>query len=287
MDALRKVTLWVLMLVLFICECMVMGIFAVDAGSAEKSIRKALDESEIVSELVMESLKANSVNGAAIYGETIEELAESDAMTDFFAEYISNGIRESVYGYQVEEIAYGKLLEAVDKGIDQVNAGGEVQISSDEKLLFMSAVSKAAPEMTEGIGKVISSFETTAGGDTEEVSSAVEGKSAIASMMNPVTRIMLIAVAVIVILILITTVLSREDGRVVLRTAGPTIAAVVLYGALALRGIGASSSAADIFLNELVKNGAFAVAAAGAGEALIIAAAGTFYKRRAGRRENA
>ena len=285
MDALRKVTLWVLMLVLFICECMVMGIFAVDAGSAEKSIRKALDESEIVSELVMESLKANSVNGAAIYGETIEELAESDAMTDFFAEYISNGIRESVYGYQVEEIAYGKLLEAVDKGIDQVNAGGEVQISSDEKLLFMSAVSKAAPEMTEGIGKVISSFETTAGGDAEEVSSAVEGKSAIASMMNPVTRIMLIAVAVIVILI--TTVLSREDGRVVLRTAGPTIAAVVLYGALALRGIGASSSAADIFLNELVKNGAFAVAAAGAGAALIIAAAGIFYKRRAGRRENA
>ena len=285
MDALRKVTLWVLMLVLFICECMVMGIYAVDAGSAEKSIRKALDESEIVSELVMESLKANSVNGAAIYGETIEELAESDAMTDFFAEYISNGIRESVYGYQVEEIAYGKLLEAVDKGIEQVNAGDEVQISSDEKLLFMSAVSKAAPEMTEGIGKVISSFETTAGGDAEEVSSAVEGKSAIASMMNPVTRIMLIAVAVIVILI--TTVLSREDGRVVLRTAGPTIAAVVLYGALALRGIGASSSAADIFLNELVKNGAFAVAAAGAGAALIIAAAGTFYKRRAGRRENA
>ncbi|MDY4959032.1 MAG: hypothetical protein SO262_01975 [Lentihominibacter sp.] len=285
MDALRKVTLWVLMLVLFICECMVMGIFAVDAGSAEKSIRKALDESEIVSELVMESLKANSVNGAAIYGETIEELAESDAMTDFFAAYISNGIRESVYGYQVEEIAYGKLLEAVDKGIDQVNAGGEVQISSDEKLLFMSAVSKAAPEMTEGIGKVISSFETTAGGDAEEVSSAVEGKSAIASMMNPVTRIMLIAVAVIVILI--TTVLSREDGRVVLRTAGPTIAAVVLYGALAFRGIGASSSAADIFLNELVKNGAFAVAAAGAGAALIIAAAGIFYKRRAGRRENA
>ena len=285
MDALRKVTLWVLMLVLFICECMVMGIFAVDAGSAEKSIRKALDESEIVSEIVMESLKANSVNGAAIYGETIEELAESDAMTDFFAEYISNGIRESVYGYQVEEIAYGKLLEAVDKGIEQVNAGDEVQISSDEKLLFMSAVSKAAPEMTEGIGKVISSFETTAGGDAEEVSSAVEGKSAIASMMNPVTRIMLIAVAVIVILI--TTVLSREDGRVVLRTAGPTIAAVVLYGALALRGIGASSSAADIFLNELVKNGAFAVAAAGAGAALIIAAAGTFYKRRAGRRENA
>ena len=285
MDALRKVTLWVLMLVLFICECMVMGIFAVDAGSAEKSIRKALDESEIVSELVMESLKANSVNGAAIYGETIEELAESDAMTDFFAEYISNGIRESVYGYQVEEIAYGKLLEAVNKGIEQVNAGDEVQISSDEKLLFMSAVSKAAPEMTEGIGKVISSFETTAGGDAEEVSSAVEGKSAIASMMNPVTRIMLIAVAVIVILI--TTVLSREDGRVVLRTAGPTIAAVVLYGALALRGIGASSSAADIFLNELVKNGAFAVAAAGAGAALIIAAAGTFYKRRAGRRENA
>ena len=285
MDALRKVTLWVLMLVLFICECMVMGIFAVDAGSAEKSIRKALDESEIVSELVMESLKANSVNGAAIYGETIEELAESDAMTDFFAEYISNGIRESVYGYQVEEIAYGKLLEAVDKGIEQVNAGDEVQISSDEKLLFMSAVSKAAPEMTEGIGKVISSFETTAGGDAEEVSSAVEGKSAIASMMNPVTRIMLIAVAVIVILI--TTVLSREDGRVVLRTAGPTIAAVVLYGALAFRGIGASSSAADIFLNELVKNGAFAVAAAGAGAALIIAAAGTFYKRRAGRRENA
>ena len=285
MDALRKVTLWVLMLVLFICECMVMGIFAVDAGSAEKSIRKALDESEIVSEIVMESLKANSVNGAAIYGETIEELAESDAMTDFFAEYISNGIRESVYGYQVEEIAYGKLLEAVDKGIEQVNAGDEVQISSDEKLLFMSAVSKAAPEMTEGIGKVISSFETTAGGDAEEVSSAVEGKSAIASMMNPVTRIMLIAVAVIVILI--TTVLSREDGRVVLRTAGPKIAAVVLYGALALRGIGASSSAADIFLNELVKNGAFAVAAAGAGAALIIAAAGTFYKRRAGRRENA
>ena len=282
MDALRKVTLWVLMLVLFICECMVMGIFAVDAGSAEKSIRKALDESEIVSELVMESLKANSVNGAAIYGETIEELAESDAMTDFFAEYISNGIRESVYGYQVEEIAYGKLLEAVDKGIEQVNAGDEVQISSDEKLLFMSAVSKAAPEMTEGIGKVISSFETTAGGDAEEVSSAVEGKSAIASMMNPVTRIMLIAVAVIVILI--TTVLSREDGRVVLRTAGPTIAAVVLYGALAFRGIGASSSAADIFLNELVKNGAFAVAAAGAGAALVIAAAGALYKRRAGRK---
>ena len=282
MDALRKVTLWVLMLVLFICECMVMGIFAVDAGSAEKSIRKALDESEIVSELVMESLKANSVNGAAIYGETIEELAESDAMTDFFAEYISNGIRESVYGYQVEEIAYGKLLEAVDKGIEQVNAGDEVQISSDEKLLFMSAVSKAAPEMTEGIGKVISSFETTAGGDAEEVSSAVEGKSAIASMMNPVTRIMLISVAEIVILI--TTVLSREDGRVVLRTAGPTIAAVVLYGALALRGIGASSSAADIFLNELVKNGAFAVAAAGAGAALVIAAAGALYKRRAGRK---
>ena len=157
-----------------------------------------------------------------------------------------------------------------------------MQISSDEKLLFMSAVSKAAPEMTEGIGKVISSFETTAGGDAEEVSSAVEGKSAIASMMNPVTRIMLIAVAVIVILI--TTVLSREDGRVVLRTAGPTIAAVVLYGALALRGIGASSSAADIFLNELVKNGAFAVAAAGAGAALVIAAAGALYKRRAGRK---
>lgn len=284
MESFRKVTLWILMLVLLICECMVMGIYAVDAGSTEKNIRKALDESDIVSSIVKESLADNTVNGAGVYGEVIEELAESEAMTDFFASYISNGIRESVYGYEIEEIANDKLMAAVDKGIDQVNSSGGVQISSTEKQLFLNAVSQMTPELTKGINSVISSFETLTYGEADEVSGAVEDQTAISKMMSPATRVMLIAL--IVVMILIITVLSRADGRGAMRTAGPTLIATILYGALSFRGIGAASSASDIFLNELIKTGAFAVAIAGAVATAIIAVVEILYKRRTAKKVN-
>lgn len=283
MEALRKVTLWILMLVMLLCECVVMGIFAVDAGSGQKSVAKALAKSDIISDIVEESLKKNSVNGEAFYGETIEKLAKSDAMTEFFATYISNGIRESVYGYEVEEIAYDKLLQAVDEGIAQVNRESDVNITSDQKQIFMGAVSRTAPDLTKGLNTVISGYEATATGEYGETAAAMENKSAINTVMKLTTRIILIAV--IAFTIMLIAMLSRSDRRGILRVAGTTLVATLLYGYAAFRGTGAVSESSDIFLNELVKSGAGAVAIGGLVTTAIMVVIGIVVRRGGDRRK--
>ncbi|MDO4197338.1 MAG: hypothetical protein Q4D33_14455, partial [Prevotellaceae bacterium] len=83
-----------------------------------------------------EALKDSTVNTAGVYGEMMEAVMGSKAMTKFFTSYISDGIRNIAYGNPQYDIANDELLEAFRKGVKQVNQSGQYSIDSAREEVF-------------------------------------------------------------------------------------------------------------------------------------------------------
>lgn len=271
MEIMKRFTVIILIFFLLILECILMGVFALDLGSGTRSVRDAITTSGIVSEMTEDALRAGTVNMGGAYGEKLEAVMESEAMTDFFTEYISTGIRSIVYGVSYEEIAVDEMLRAFDKGADQVNASGKYDITPDERNTLMMYMEQAAPDLTQSLDVTMKKYETTTAGGAGEAVSQARGVSMFAPILSPAFRtIMLVALAVIAAILLF---LSDFRPKGLAWSGAATLAAGALYLMVGVRGAGGGTETVDVFLNVLVKDGAMAVSAAAIAAGLLLMAA--------------
>ena len=62
MKAVKIILAIIAVVALFVAEALTMGLFALDEATSEESVREALTESDIVSQLVDEALAEGTVN---------------------------------------------------------------------------------------------------------------------------------------------------------------------------------------------------------------------------------
>ena len=277
MEGMKKLTVIILAVVLWLCECMFMGIFAVDAGASERSVKSGLEASNIVTELTESTLKANTVNMGGAYGDKMTAVMGSDAMTDFFTAYISSGIKSIVYGNDQPEIANDELLQAFSEGIDQVNVSGNYSISSDEQALFEQYISNATPDLTASLSDTMSKYELVTTDATNSNMKQSAGSMSFTTMMKPMVRIVLGLIILAAIFIIAT--LSKGTARFGVRSVMPTLLATGIYGYLGYKGT-SSLNAADAFMSQLVKCGATTVAIGGALACVILTIISIAIKRK-------
>ena len=254
MDTMKKFTVGLLVIVLLIAECIFMGVLALDFGSGPRSVRDALTKSQIVAEITEDSIRSQTVNMGGLYGEMMEEIMATEAMTDFFTEYVSEGIRSIIYQREYEEIATDELLRAFDKGVDQVNEEGKYNISPDLRKLLMEYAEQTAPDLTQSLNKTMAMYQAAATGTAEEAAQTAQSVSAIAPLLSTASKgIMLLVIIGIGAALYF---LSGRRAKGIVWTAVATIAAGAIYGGLAYRGIGTSDETARQFLDVLIKDGA-------------------------------
>lgn len=254
MDTMKKVGVGFLVLILFIMECMFMGIFALDTGSSPESVRDGLETSQIVTKMTEEVLSESTVNMGGKYGEKMEAVMGTEAMTDFFTEYVSQGIQSVIYGKECEEIATDELLRSFAKGIGQVNDEGKLTIGPGEQALFLVAITAAAPDLTASLNEIMGKYQITTAGGAEEAASQAESIALFAPVLTPAFRAGLAAAMIVALLLIV--LFAKTHARGLVLSGAATLAAAALYGGLSVRGYGSSSEPVDTFISVLIEDGA-------------------------------
>ena len=74
------------------------------------------------------------------YGEMMKAIFSTEAIDDFFTQYVTAAVNTQFFGDPYVEVADDELMAAFSEGIDQVNAEGEYQISPLEGELLRQAM---------------------------------------------------------------------------------------------------------------------------------------------------
>ncbi len=276
MDTMKRFTAGLVVFFLLIAECIFMGVLALDFGSSPRSVRDAITTSGIVAQVTEDSIRAQTVNMGGLYGEMMTAVMGSEAMTDFFTEYVSQGIRSIIYGQEYEEIATDELLKAFDKGVDQVNDAGKYNISPDLRKMLMEYAEQTSPDLTQSLSKTMSMYQAAATGTADEAAQTARSVSTFAPLLTTASKgIMLL---VIIGLGAVLFLLSGRKAKGLVQAAAVTLATAAIYGGLSFRGIGASDEVARQFLDVLIKDGAGMSAMVCAVAGALLLAASAIYK---------
>lgn len=146
---------------LAVTACLAMGSIAVSKAISEGSIEKAIVETGAVEELTDDILRQNTTNLGGEYGNIMQTILKSDAMTDFFAAYTASCLQSQIYNEAYPEIGSDDLNAAFSKGIDECVANGSISMDAFERKLFDSALNMVMPSLTKGINYVFSQMDLT------------------------------------------------------------------------------------------------------------------------------
>lgn len=146
---------------LAVTACLAMGSIAVSKAISEESIEKAIVETGAVEELTDDILRQNTTNLGGKYGDVMQTILKSDAMTDFFAAYTASCLQSQIYDEDYPEIGSDDLNAAFSRGIDECVANGSISMDDFERKLFDSALNMVMPTLTEGINYVFSQMNLT------------------------------------------------------------------------------------------------------------------------------
>ena len=83
MRALKIIGAIIISAVLLAGEVFLMAAFAFDRALSEESLRKAVEENNLVEAMVEEALRESTVSMGGEYGEMVMSVMRTDAMTDF------------------------------------------------------------------------------------------------------------------------------------------------------------------------------------------------------------
>lgn len=173
MRFLRGLLAFVLALILIASSALALGSFAVSRAVSEDAVRQAITETDAVGQLTGNIIIQNTINLGGEYGETMQAILKSDAMTDFFTEYTARSLQAQVYGTEMEELGSDALNEAFSRGMDECLANGTVTMDEGERMIFDQALNTAMPNLTEGVNFVLDQMELTDFVD-EETSQQIE-----------------------------------------------------------------------------------------------------------------
>ena len=153
MRALKIIAALAAGVLLFVAECVTMGMLCIDKSLTEEAAEKAIVRSGIVQEMVDRALTENTVNGGGEYGQAAAAVMETDAMTSFFTVYMTNAMRSAVYGEEYEEIADDELMAAFSAGAEELSGQGRLNITPLEEDLIKQQMQRQMPDLTAGLNQ--------------------------------------------------------------------------------------------------------------------------------------
>ena len=128
---------------------------------SEGAVEKAITETDAVGMLTDNIIEHNTINLGGVYGETMQAILKSDAMTDFFTAYTARCLQSQVYGEEMEEIGTDNLNAAFSEGMDECLEKGIIVMDQGERAMFDAALNAAMPNLTKGINYVLDQMDLT------------------------------------------------------------------------------------------------------------------------------
>ena len=167
MRVVKGILAFLLAVILIISATLALGSYAVSEAMSEDAVEKAITETDAVGQLTDNIIQQNTVNLGGVYGETMQSVLKSDAMTAFFTEYTARCLQSQVYGEEMEEIGSDDLNMAFSRGMDECLANGTVSMNEGERKMFDDALNAAMPNLTKGVNYVLSQMNLDAFVDEE------------------------------------------------------------------------------------------------------------------------
>ena len=154
-------------IILLLSASLALGSFAVSEAISEDAVEEAITETDAVGQLTDNIIQHNTINLGGVYGETMQTVLKSDAMTAFFTEYTARCLQSQVYGEEMEEIGSDDLNMAFSQGMDECLANGTISMNEGERKMFDAALNAAMPNLTKGVNYVLSQMDLDAFVDEE------------------------------------------------------------------------------------------------------------------------
>ncbi len=259
MKAVKIILAIIAVIALLAAEALTMGLFALDRAASEDSVREALEESDIVSQLVDEALTEGTVNMGGQYGDMMKAIFSTDAMEDFFTQYVTAALNTQFFGEPYVEVADDELMKAFSDGIDQVNGSGEYEISPLEGEMLRQAMQQEVPDLTAALNQQVQQYESLDGDLSEEMFASVTGGTSVTGTMART-----ISTAVCAVLCAAIIALCWRSRLGFLWCAVITaVVSFIYWGLAALMGAMTTSSAADHMAYVMAENGFRQVMVAG------------------------
>ena len=152
---------FLLALILLASSALALGSYAVAESISEGAVEKAITETDAVGMLTDNIIEHNTINLGGVYGETMQAILKSDAMTDFFTAYTARCLQSQVYGEEMEEIGTDDLNAAFSEGMDECLEKGIIVMDQGERAMFDAALNAAMPNLTKGINYVLDQMDLT------------------------------------------------------------------------------------------------------------------------------
>lgn len=263
MKILKVIAAVILAIALLISESLVMGLFSVDKALSEKSINKSLKQTDMISMLVDEAIDAKTVNMGGKYGDIIKQAMKTEAMTDFFSEYISSAVRSELYGEEYQEIANDELLRAFTAGMDQLNQSGAVSINPVEEAMIKQAMMEEIPDLTKDLNSIMKQYDVT---DGQTAQAAASANDEVQKVLGRGTRVIILLISAALCVALIALYWRSKAGFI--WCAVVTGITSLVYLGLTFTGAGGiidtvSADPTDQFVLHMMTNGFKGTAIAG------------------------
>ncbi|MBE6046426.1 MAG: hypothetical protein E7221_06965 [Clostridiales bacterium] len=167
MRVIKGILAFLLAIILIISASLALGSYAVSEAISEDAVEKAITETDAVGQLTDNIIQQNTVNLGGVYGETMQSVLKSDAMTAFFTEYTARCLQSQVYGEGMEEVGSDDLNMAFSQGMDECLANGTISMNEGERKMFDDALNAAMPNLTKGVNYVLNQMDLDAFVDEE------------------------------------------------------------------------------------------------------------------------
>ena len=167
MRVLKGILAFLLAIILLLSASLALGSYAVSEAISEDAVEEAITETDAVGQLTDNIIQHNTINLGGVYGETMQTVLKSDAMTAFFTEYTARCLQSQVYGEEMEEIGSDDLNMAFSQGMDECLANGTISMNEGERKMFDVALNAAMPNLTKGVNYVLSQMDLDAFVDEE------------------------------------------------------------------------------------------------------------------------
>ena len=159
-----------LAIILIASSALALGSYAVTESISEDAVGKAITETDAVGKLTDNIIQNNTINLGGVYGETMQTILKSDAMTGFFTEYTTRCLQSQIYGQEMEELGSDELNAAFSRGMDECLEKGTISMDKGERVLFDGALNTSMPILTKGINYIFAQMDLLSfvDGDTAE-----------------------------------------------------------------------------------------------------------------------
>ena len=161
MRFIRGLVAFALALILIASAALALGSYGVGEAISEEGVKQAITETDAVGKLTDNIIQQNTINLGGVYGETMQAILKSDAMTAFFTEYTARCLQSQVYGEEMEELGTDDLNMAFSRGMDECLANGTVTMDQGERAMFDEALNTAMPNLTKGVNYVLDQMSLT------------------------------------------------------------------------------------------------------------------------------